>query len=48
MFKGKTYVYLMNDLNKARSSDMCDKHPIECSQHKNRALSVLMILPQDM
>jgi hypothetical protein len=48
MFKGKTYAYLMNDLNKARSLDMCDEHPIECSQHKNRVLSVLMILPQDM
>jgi hypothetical protein len=41
-------VYLMNDLNKARSLDMCDEHPIECIQHKNRVLSVLMILAQDM
>jgi hypothetical protein len=36
MFKGKTYVYLMNDLNKAKSLDMCDECPIECSQHKIR------------
>jgi hypothetical protein len=48
MFKGKTYVYLMNELNKARSLDTCDEHSIECSQHKNRLLSVLMILAQDM
>jgi hypothetical protein len=48
LFKGKIYVYLMNDLNKARSLDMCDEHPIECIQHKNRVLSVLMILAQDM
>jgi hypothetical protein len=47
MFKGKTYVYLMNDLNGARSLDMCDEHPIECSQHKNRVLNVLMIQAQD-
>jgi hypothetical protein len=40
-------VYLMNDLNGARSLDMCDEHPIECSQHKNRVLNVLMIQAQD-
>ncbi len=40
MFKGKTYVYLMNDLNKARSLDLCDEHPFECSQHKNKVKCV--------